>query len=543
MADSARDGVVGGSVGRCYFFVDVDGVVRFCIAKLLSIFILVFSLFVFLGFFLEFWWLSVAQIMLLMFVPVVFGRQRSGSFFWGWVIVFLAGLLVFFCVLLFFKMGLQFFWPTFICLLVSLLLVSVVMGWMRIIDNARWGMYISRVMLFCVAGGVFYVGFMRHWAAGQSIAMLQALFVFSVLVFSPLDVRGGRFWLVLSGLVLAFFASNILAVIDGVGIAYWPRVFQMVFHLVFATALLMFLRVDDQVLALVVRAVLLAILIYTLFLVFTWSGLSEPEHYDWMHNPPLFQHIRHLAYFLCIGMVTAAWASMAWQGGWQRTALLMFWLVTTMMLWSGSRGAFLAASVGILILLVRFPLRRFARVWLMILLAGLAAMLVSALFPVDQPGVGWLSAFRRSDQAASINQLSSGRLAIWSYLVPFIAERPWFGWGGEGFLAVWEGFPIRQAHNGLMQLLIEWGVIGAVLFLSIIAWLSFKGGRLYLAHAKAGETSVTLAYGLALLAALLALAVTDGIFYYGMPLTFLMIACAFIGGELIRHQRVAERVV
>ncbi|SEI62739.1 O-antigen ligase [Pseudomonas linyingensis] len=392
-----------------------------------------------------------------------------------------------------------------------------------------------------MACGVFYVNFMPNWMAGQSVALLEAFFIFAVLAIARTEKQEGMSWFftgALSALALTFVLANALAAIEGVAMASWSRVFHMVLHLVFAVVFLRFLLSDAPVSSLVAKAVLLAVPVYAMFLITAWVGMEVPEQHDWMNKPPLFRHIRHLAYFLCIGMVTAAWASLAWQGGWRGAAMLTFCLVTSIMLWSGSRGAFLAASIGILTLSIGFPLRRCARVWLVLLFAVWAAMLVSALFPVDQSGVGWLSAFMRSDQASSINQLSSGRLGIWTYLVPFIAERPWFGWGAEGFLSVWEGFPIRQAHNGVMQLLIEWGAAGAALFLLIIGWLSFKGGKLYMVTAKAGKTTVTLAYGVSLLTALLTLALTDGIFYFGMPMTYLMIACAFIGGELIRHKRV-----
>ncbi|MOA27904.1 O-Antigen ligase [compost metagenome] len=131
-----------------------------------------------------------------------------------------------------------------------------------------------------------------------------------------------------------------------------------------------------------------------------------------------------------------------------------------------------------------------------------------------------------------MDELSTGRLGIWSYLVPYIAERPWFGWGGEGFQAVWTGFPIRQAHNGLMQLLIEWGCVGATLYAVMIGWLLLKGWGLYLASVKKDGAATELTYGIALTTALLVLSVIDGVFYYGMTMSFLVTGFACVGKAL-----------
>lgn len=317
------------------------------------------------------------------------------------------------------------------------------------------------------------------------------------------------------------------------GGASWERAFGMVSSVLFFLAVIVFILNLSREFSAVLVALLVSIPVYAAFLVWQWSSLESPEQFDWMNGPPLFRHIRHAAYFLCVGMVAAAWAWLSYRGRWRFSIWLAFWLAASMMLWSGSRGGFVAASVGALMLLIKFPLKDYFGGWMGLLGAVIAALLVSALFPVDQSGIGWLSAVLRSDQAESANQLSSGRLGIWSYLLPYIGERPWFGWGGEGFLAVWEGFSIRQAHNGVMQLLIEWGVIGAALVLIMISLLFFRGGLKYLRQGRAA--SDILGYGVAMLTALLVLSLSDGIFYYGMPITYLMIACACIAADLLRE--------
>lgn len=75
----------------------------------------------------------------------------------------------------------------------------------------------------------------------------------------------------------------------------------------------------------------------------------------------------------------------------------------------------------------------------------------------------------------------TGRTLIWPYVIDAIRERPIFGWGFSAFWSpvnpsaleitreVGFGFSITSAHNGLLGLLLQIGVIGTALFLFI--WL------------------------------------------------------------------------
>jgi O-antigen ligase len=75
----------------------------------------------------------------------------------------------------------------------------------------------------------------------------------------------------------------------------------------------------------------------------------------------------------------------------------------------------------------------------------------------------------------------TGRTDLWPYLIEYIYQRPWLGWG---FTAFWQpsnaaaaevsamvgwGFVSTEAHNGLLQLLLDVGILGTALFLYL--WL------------------------------------------------------------------------
>jgi len=71
----------------------------------------------------------------------------------------------------------------------------------------------------------------------------------------------------------------------------------------------------------------------------------------------------------------------------------------------------------------------------------------------------------------------TGRTDLWPYVIDLIYERPVLGWGFTGFWnasnpRLWEislavGWYVPEAHNGMLQLLLDVGVVGAAIFLSL----------------------------------------------------------------------------
>jgi O-antigen ligase len=73
----------------------------------------------------------------------------------------------------------------------------------------------------------------------------------------------------------------------------------------------------------------------------------------------------------------------------------------------------------------------------------------------------------------------SGRTDLWPYLIPYISERPMLGWG---FFAFWSvvnpvgdklylllGWHAAHAHNGLLEMLLEVGIVGTIFFVFLWA--------------------------------------------------------------------------
>lgn len=370
----------------------------------------------------------------------------------------------------------------------------------------------------------------------MNIALLQMAFVMASFYFLRsalhyLGVFGAAIILISISLVF----SNLFAINDGVGLADWNRAFQFVMHLVFGAALFcLFLRVKNAQ-ENVAYTVMLAVLIYACVLIFVWNYLESPDQWDWIVDIPLFRHIRHFACFLCAGMVISAW-SVFFNKGYRRTvSLFVFLMAVTMILWSGGRGAFLAGCVGLAMLSFQYPVRQYSRIWRHLFIAGLGAFTLSALFPVADPFMGWLPALYRTELADSLDEVSSGRIYIWKVLSIYIAERPWFGWGGEAVIALRGNFEIVQAHNAVVQLLVEWGGVGTMLVLGAIGSLLLCGTRILFSDQRSKERTY-LVLGISLTTAMLLLSLVDGVFYHGTPMTFLMIGLALVGAEVVRRR-------
>ncbi len=83
----------------------------------------------------------------------------------------------------------------------------------------------------------------------------------------------------------------------------------------------------------------------------------------------------------------------------------------------------------------------------------------------------------------------TSRTDIWSAVLSAINERPWLGYGKGGvwFVSAAEptssivagtGFPVYQAHNAYLEMVLQLGIIGLVLYLGMLAALVRRGVKL-----------------------------------------------------------------
>ena len=154
---------------------------------------------------------------------------------------------------------------------------------------------------------------------------------------------------------------------------------------------------------------------------------------------------------------------------------------------SGSRGAWLIAAIVLMAipaLRVMHRLRPGFRI--AILTAGAAALLLL--------GVGAALHFAQIAPLLGRDATLSGRTEIWQQVWIAILHRPWLGYG---FSAFWQGFSgpswnvvvalrfvLFHAHNGFLEIWLELGACGLVIFLAtllravVLLWPELRGGRM-----------------------------------------------------------------
>lgn len=194
-----------------------------------------------------------------------------------------------------------------------------------------------------------------------------------------------------------------------------------------------------------------------------------------------------------------------------------YFLATALTIWSGTRAAILAiAIVFALILLIRWKLPSIRAIGIIAMMTGAAAISAWLLIPHNQSS---FMLFVPSD-IGGVNQLTSGRLDLWSASLTKWSESPIWGWGsGSQFWEVNLGWPQTQPHNAIVQFLISWGLIGAI----PVIWLLARA--IFMTH-KIVRQSISLLPILAILDTLLVMSLVEGMLHYPRFIILIMVTFA-----------------
>lgn len=252
---------------------------------------------------------------------------------------------------------------------------------------------------------------------------------------------------------------------------------------------------------------------YFLVQIFFWLLSVQEETTIPLHRMPHYANIRHFAYH---GFIAAASATALFimARRFEVTSLVLTSAALFGIVLLGARGALIAWLVCVSVLACFHKER--ARLVIFSLVAaaisvGLAYYLTSfgmvrAPTLLARVGGGTETAFHVAD-----------RLAIWADAIRAILDRPWFGYGPEGYIMSRCCNPhVAQPHNFVLQFLLEWGVIGTGLML-LAAWsmIRFFGRGRVIVGALASDTGIL---GLvAVLLSFLAYATIDGLLYHAIP--------------------------
>jgi exopolysaccharide production protein ExoQ len=141
----------------------------------------------------------------------------------------------------------------------------------------------------------------------------------------------------------------------------------------------------------------------------------------------------------------------------------------------------------------------------------------------------------------------TGRTDLWPYVIDAIMRRPMFGWG---FTAFWSGLNPRsmeistllgwyvvEAHNGLLQLLLDIGVVGTALFLFM--WIRNLVMAVKCMNGSAPEIGVS---SILLLVGILVIGVSEQVLTVVDSPTTQFFLLGFMCEQALREQALRSRV-
>ena len=186
-----------------------------------------------------------------------------------------------------------------------------------------------------------------------------------------------------------------------------------------------------------------------------------------------FNDPNELGVYSALCVVTSVTYVATARAKWRWVAVLAGVVAVASLLLSFSRLSWIAATVGLLVLLMHRSYRRLlTRRVVPVVAVGLGvAFLLGARFPLD-PLLDRLRSF-----SGAVNP-DDQRPLIWQEAVRLFLEQPFLGWGPGAYESLtnsprsplWAGVgSVNHPHNGLLTVLVEQGVSGAVAVLVLVA--------------------------------------------------------------------------
>ncbi len=185
---------------------------------------------------------------------------------------------------------------------------------------------------------------------------------------------------------------------------------------------------------------------------------------------PLYIHPRLMGMHLAATSIAAVvWLHFSPLKGKARLAQWLVGIVSCAgMLWSGGRSPMLMLGTGLFFLF--WCTEKSQRKTLIIqsvfvLLAGAGLSIANGN---DTMGLGFLNAVQRSYEVTNISQFTSTRSDFWAITWEYIKQSPILGHGPEAYRFIEPRLDGHQPHNWVLQWLLDAGVVGGILFATLV---------------------------------------------------------------------------
>ncbi|MCY4046187.1 MAG: O-antigen ligase family protein [Cellvibrionales bacterium] len=268
----------------------------------------------------------------------------------------------------------------------------------------------------------------------------------------------------------------------------------------------------------------------------------------WFESPPLGLHVRDQGNLACVIAVSMAayWAVKPPTKIAQKIVLSTALCIgLSFVYWSGGRMAITATLITLLILsgFIFYTRQPHKYQWLLLIILSIAVsvLIAECLSVYPWNGIGRTlhdaqtvstAAVDNANNAQMLNQVTTGRATMWKISLKAFSESPWLGLGPYGYFFIPEELFGDQPHNFIIQFLVEWGILGAVcLLLLLAACFVFILQRMTKAFQQQDACWVMAA---SVICVLTLHGLTGGTYFMAQPLSFLAIAFSVPLAKLLR---------
>lgn len=255
-------------------------------------------------------------------------------------------------------------------------------------------------------------------------------------------------------------------------------------------------------------------------------AMAAPAGADPVAAPPYFLNIRHFGYQGFFGASAAVAVALA-DKRLRAAGVLLATAALFGIVMFGSRGALLAWIVFVACATTLVPDRRAAFVLILLVVSGALALAVVA------DAYAWMNTYSLLDRTRiptgnTVSMLYvNDRIEIWLDSLRTIGQRPLLGFGPNGYvLSGCCNRSVAQPHNSILQLLLEFGVLGLVALIWSAVRLFGPRIRETVYQTPRLDRDPLQVGALAILAAFAAFSLIDGLLYFPVPLVNFALVCA-----------------
>lgn len=269
---------------------------------------------------------------------------------------------------------------------------------------------------------------------------------------------------------------------------------------------------------------------------------------DWWRHPPFFGHARHVGYIASIttiALLTSFFVSA--KRTFQVATFCLLVSSATLLFWLGGRGAMLAVIATLFFVI---PLGWSQNPQAAIKLIGIIAAMILGILLAEVlavfPWNGLLQSLMRSVEAGSLDEFSTSRVRLWMSVIDSLQGHWLFGLGAQAYIHMPNHIYGNHPHSFIMQIIVEWGIIGLITIASLAALLIRKTWH----DIKRARSSKIEDHTLVAMSVVLTLGfhgLIDGTLYYSQTLIYFLVCAAILAkdqpAKLLPHGTTDDRPV